>query len=308
MPSPAPEDATSSRASRPLHVAISLGNADVAPAAGVTPADITAIHLDLASRLLERGHVLVYGGDLKPTGLSGQLVELACTHTTDPEAVREHPERRLRNGVAWPIWLQYDDAQLGKHRLAKVFERYDAPDELELDDDQKATFVKPDTSEHRLWWSRSLSAMREQLDRTTDARVVVCGRGIGSSGAIPGILEEALVAVRHGTPLFLVGGFGGVAVPLIEALTTGRTKVFRRDVQVAHPPMKDFYAYLDSIGRQELADFDGIVRTLHEAGIAGLHNGLTEAENRTLFTSTDWPAVAALVLEGLARLPSRHRG
>ena len=39
----------------PMHVAISLGNADVAPAPGVTNDDIHRIHMDLARRLFEQG-------------------------------------------------------------------------------------------------------------------------------------------------------------------------------------------------------------------------------------------------------------
>jgi hypothetical protein len=287
-----------------MHVAISLGNADVAPVPGITPAHVEHIHLDLVRSLFSRGHVVVYGGDLKPTGLSERLIDLAAEVADDPSEVRQRPETRLRNAVAWPIHLRYTSAEMSAHHLEAVFERFDPPADLRLDAVQRATFVAPDTLEHRLWWSRSLTAMREQLDRTIDARVVVCGRGIGSSGAVPGILEEVMVALRGGTPLFVVGGFGGIAVPIIEALTAGRTSVFTRQAQSAHAPLAEFYAYLDDIGQSDLADFDGMVAALHQAGVAGLRNGLTADENRTLFTSRAWPQVLELLLDGLDRLES----
>ena len=155
MPSSAPND---SPAARPLHVAISLGNADVAPAPGVTPADIERIHLDLVRGLLEQGHVAVYGGDLKPTGLTEQLIDIAADCADDPAELRQRPERAIRNGVAWPIWLKYGADDLAPLRLEAMFERYDPPAELDLDAEQRATFVPPDTPERRLWWSRSLSS------------------------------------------------------------------------------------------------------------------------------------------------------
>lgn len=285
-----------------MQVAISLGNADVAKLEGVTPDDVQRIHFDLVRRLLEHGHVAVYGGDLKPTGLSEQLIEIAAGVADDPDAARRHPETRLRNGVAWPIWLNYTEEDLAALHLGAVFENFDPPAELGLDERQQATFVPPDTPERRVLWSRSFSVMREQLDRTIDARLVVVGRGIGSSGAVPGIFEETLVALRGETPLFLVGGFGGVAVPLIEAMTDGTTDVFTREAQSAHPGLADFYTYLDQIGRAELADFEAMVAELHAAGLAGLNNGLSDEENQMLFSSNDWDAVADLIIDGLARL------
>ena len=285
-----------------MHVAISLGNADVAQVPGITPDDVQRLHFDLVRRLFEHGHVAVYGGDLKPTGLSEQLIDIAAGAADNPDAVRQHPETWLRNGVAWPIWLNYTEEALATHRLGAVFENFDPPAELDLDDAQRTTFIPPDTPERRLLWSRSFTAMREQLDRTIDARLVVVGRGIGSSGAVPGIFEETLVALRSGTPLFLVGGFGGVAVPIIEALTEGTTSVFTRDAQSAHAGLAEFYAHLDRLGRAELADFESMVAELLAAGLAGLNNGLSEEENRMLFTSNDWAAVADLMLDGVARL------
>ncbi|MEM7203066.1 MAG: hypothetical protein AAF628_22590 [Planctomycetota bacterium] len=289
---------------KPLHVAISLGNADVSPVPHGTPADVERIHHDLVRQLVAAGHIAVYGGDLKPTGggLTEQLLDIAASTAAAGDAVRAHPEQCLRNAVAWPIHLRYTAEDLATLHMEKVFENYEVPSDLGLSDEQRATFVPPDTPERRVWWARSFAAMREKLNASLDARVVVCGRGIGSSGAVPGILEEVVFAVKGGTPLFLVGGFGGVAVPLIEAFTAGTTSVFCREAQLAHEPMAELYAHLDRTGQGAIADFAGMVATLHQAGIAGLRNGLSEAENQTLFTTTDWQEASALLIEGLERL------
>ena len=287
-----------------MQVAISLGNADVAQVPGVTNADVERIHHDLVKRLIQRGHVAVYGGDLKPTGLSETLIDLATQVVSDPDAVRANPETCLRNAVAWPIYHNYSDEDLATHNLGAVFENFPPPASMGLSDADLGAFVPPDTPERRVLWSKSFSHMREELDKSLDARLVVVGRGIGSSGAVPGIFEETVVAVRGRTPLFLVGGFGGVAVSLIEAFTKGTTAVFTREAQLSHPPLAGFYDYLDAQGMSELADFEGMVKELHDAGVAGLNNGLTAEENEFLFTSNDWNAVAELMLDGLDRLKS----
>ncbi len=294
---------TTTEGKRPLHVAISLGNADVAPIDGVSNEDVHRAHMDLARGLLQRGHVLVYGGDLKPSGgLSEELLGLAAEASPLGAGARDAPERWVRNGVAWPIHLRYRQEDLAPLKLQRAFEFFDPPADLALDDAARQTFVPPDTPERRVWWARSFRAMREQLGGTLDARVVVCGRGIGSSGAIPGILEECVVAVQQRTPLFLVGALGGVAVPLIEAFTQGTTTVFTREAQRAHEPMGALFDYLDANGLGALADFEAIVRQLHEAGVEGLCNGLSREENERLFTGRDWPASLELFLNGLERL------
>ena len=77
-----------------------------------------------------------------------------------------------------------------------------------------------------------------------DAGVKRIDAGFSQSGAVPGILEECVIAVEQRTPLFLIGALGGVAVPLIEAVTQGTTSVFTRQAQRAHEPMGASYNFV----------------------------------------------------------------
>lgn len=74
--------------------------------------------------------------------------------------------------------------------------------------------------------SKALSNIRKALPRHCDARLVVGGKTIpfstdphnGYLGDYPGIIEEALHAVRNRQPLFIAGGFGGAAALLAHLL------------------------------------------------------------------------------------------
>jgi len=51
--------------------------------------------------------------------------------------------------------------------------------------------------------------MREQLLVRTQARIMLGGRTTGYKGKYPGLVEEALLTLQAGKPLYLMGGFGG---------------------------------------------------------------------------------------------------
>ena len=56
-----------------------------------------------------------------------------------------------------------------------------------------------------------LDAMREAMENDVSARIVMGGAVIGYGGSKPGILQETLLALQKGHPVYLLGGFGGAA-------------------------------------------------------------------------------------------------
>lgn len=56
-----------------------------------------------------------------------------------------------------------------------------------------------------------LTAMRDHIVRQVDAVLLVGGKLRSFSGSGPGVLQEAELALRHGTPIYPVGGYGGAA-------------------------------------------------------------------------------------------------
>ena len=136
--------------------------------------------------------------------------------------------------------------------------------------------VQPDTMDQDKW-SVGLTAMRELMREQTDARLVLGGKLEGYKGAMPGIAEEALLAMKAKQPVFLVGGFGGCARDIAETLG-----------------IVDPWAGSRSTweGRELFGDYTA----------SDLRNGLTAAENGQLAGTQHVDQAITLVMIGLRRL------
>ena len=77
-----------------------------------------------------------------------------------------------------------------------------------------------DEAEQDYFTARCLTAMREEMTRHVDARVLLGGKTFGFQGKYPGLVEEAYLAMAAPLPrpVYLVGAFGGAARAVIDAL------------------------------------------------------------------------------------------
>ena len=123
------------------------------------------------------------------------------------ELVRSHnragTKERIHNFLAWPIWLRIDRGILHEYMDEMKDYRLMPPADLRV---EPKTYVGPDDMPGRYIWSRSLTEMRSQMNDQTAARVLLGGQVSGFKGKYPGLLEEALFALRAKKPLYLVGG------------------------------------------------------------------------------------------------------
>jgi hypothetical protein len=160
------------------------------------------------------------------------------------------------------------------------------------------------------------------------ARLLLGGRLLAYSSKYPGHVEEALLTLRAGRPLYLVGGFQGCARVVTQALlgATPRRRVVDDEVSVVLEPLpggapvelteayqveKDpTYAGLidqyrrtpDGTSGGGTIDYRAVVDELRSRGLAGLNNGLTDEENLRLFTTPFVVEMIQLVLLGFGRL------
>ena len=120
---------------------------------------------------------------------------------------------------------------------------------------------------------------------------------------IPGLAEEALLALRAGKPVYLIGAFGGCAEAVIEALRGKKPAALTLDYQVADSvsgaAIELYNSQLPPGG--EPIDYQALTAEFEGFGIAGLKNGLDAAENERLLTTMNLPEMIALVLRGLGR-------
>jgi hypothetical protein len=251
--------------------------------------------VECARHLLTQGASLVYGGDLRPGGFTSILFELVRSHN------RAGTKQRIHNFLSWPIWLHLDAGIW--HEYMDEIRDYRIPPPADLGVDAKV-YVDPDDMPGRYLWSRSLAAMRIEMNDRTAARVLLGGQVRNFKGRYPGVLEEALLALRARKPLYLVGGFGGCSHSIFQVLKGETPEAFTEAFQSSDP----FFAALTAQYRTDAdggkgtpIDYAEELAYLRSVGLAGLNNGLAEDENNTLATSTNLPEIVYLILKGLSQ-------
>lgn len=156
-----------------------------------------------------------------------------------------------------------------------------------------------------------------QVDKTRGgavARIVIGGTfgptvKVGEDGIrkekwyasrIPGVLEEIVLSIQAGQPVFLVGAFGGVARLVIDLMQGKERQEATWDYQKAAPFASEMRALYDK-RRIPWMDYPEIVSLIRNKGAAGINPLLDPAEQDQLAESVDPSEIIELVLRGLSK-------
>jgi hypothetical protein len=231
------------------------------------------------------GATVAYGGNWSPDGLTRILIDLSL------------PSRLRRDGV--------DEPRLEVHSTTKP-----------PTSDPRVTVVivptplVPEATESVVK-AAHLFRMRWQSAVRCRARIVLSGKIDAYSGRMPGIVEEAMIALALRQPIYVLGGFGGAAQLIGELL--GLATVTSAPTSPA-PTSQDFNAVAHLFRPSR---FEGLPLSTAEAvsyiagcaigGPGWTSNGLTVAENRTLFRlrgkdPKEREEAVSLVIRGLLRV------
>jgi hypothetical protein len=124
----------------------------------------------------------------------------------------------------------------------------------------------------------------------TQARLLLGGKRRGFRGVMPGVIEEAILSIEAGQPIFLIGGFGGATTDIARVLSVDEAGWLPADPQ--SPPADP----------RMIAGLEKLVRAADANGRKSLHNGLTVQENKRLAMTNRPGEVASLIARGLAGL------
>lgn len=256
-------------------VAISVSESPDMPVLGLSEAHLRDAMAEIARHLLALGAHLVYGGDLRMHGFSALLFELVARHRRDVD--EGDNGIGVTSYLAWPVHVQYELAYLEQmsrdlEGAAKIVCLGLDGTQFAMAERQTAYLQTPTETE----WATGLTVMRKCMLANSQARISLGGRVDKYKGAIPGIAEEALLALQNRQPLYLIGGFGGAARDIAETLGLVDSWAGSRG---------------EWPGRPEFARFSGI----------DLNNGLTTEENRTLAKTSHVDQAVTLILRGLSR-------
>lgn len=249
----------------------------------------------LANYLLSRGATLIYGGDLRKNGYTEQLLEEA-------EILKNRLRDNniyLKNYIAWPIYLDdTKDVKKWKAKYKELLEMKEISIEEEVSKFVKndGEFLLPNTIQNNYIWAKCLSKMRYEMIRECDARICAGGKKFGYKGKMPGVLEEIIIGIELGKPMYLLGGFGGIVHDVCQLLQYNKCEESLTE-QWQKLYNKDYDEVLEKYKKEgEEIDYNKIQNILKNAK---LNNGLTKAENETLFNTVFVDEAIELILKGL---------
>lgn len=258
-------------------VALSISDSPDLEVLGLGREHLDDAMTEIARHLIACGSSLSYGGDLRQGGFTELLFEVVNRYRSN----KEGEKILVKNYLAYPVHMtkSMDELVALEQTLAGLANLIllDAHgEELSLSGRQSAAVTGLSTHA----WVEGLTAMRVTMARNIDARITLGGQVTGYRGRLPGIAEEALIQLKSKAPLFILGGFGGCALDVAQALG-----VHHRNIPVTRSAglwsgIKAFAAY----------------------GPSDLRNGLSDAENRLLAETVHVDQAVALILRGLSRL------
>ena len=267
-------------------IGISISDSPDLASFGLGDGHLRDAMVSIATHLLAAGDDLAYGGDLRPGGFTETLFELVCRYTRHPidggrspapTAIGDEPAR-VANYLAWPVHAGMNGDDLASWtdevRGFAATVLLD-PDGRPISMAERTLLLpaEPDATD----WATGLTSMRKTMRECINARILLGGRTEGYKGRMPGIAEEALLSLEAGQPVFLLGGFGGAARDVAEAL----------HLAPSWPGSREQWA-----GRSDFAGF----------GPDSLRNTLSHEEKRALATTPYLDRSLPLLLRGLRRL------
>jgi hypothetical protein len=236
---------------------------------------------EIARSVLISGGKLSYGGHLDPEGYTAMLMRELQRYSR-----RDKP---LRIYLAW-----HEHRRLSKAEFDRSVEDLGLFGEIVcLDADGnvvrwgEARGDQPEPVSDKSIQGKALSALRAHMAKNETGRVIIGGKRAGFAGKMPGVLEEAIASTSSHQPLYVAGGFGGIAADIAVAM--GRLSADWLPA-TSEPLASDVRANLD--GLRSTADAIG----------GWPHNGLSDKENARLAATYRPSEIAALVSLGLGRL------
>lgn len=286
---------------------------------GLSESHLNGFLNDLSIHLLRQNVGLNYGGDFRKNGFTRHLFDLglALKMTT----CKDLPKIKIFS--AWPIWeiekfnqCEEFNKWLATHsEIAEVINSLpDAYQHPEITTQMLAS----DTQKKHLW-TNSLTCMRnkmilgsdEDCARKEHARILLGGQMTSMAGFYPGILEEFAIAKKNNIPVFLLGGFGGCAhamTDMIEPKKPCKHHPLWPDESL--PELAEHWEamlnYENTLQKPSLKYHD-MLDCLKETSLSNFtNNGLTEDQNRTLFTTTNIDEAIMLILHGMEKIEINH--
>lgn len=274
-------------------IGISVSESPDYPAIGVGDEMYRDLTIELSRHILKASGYMVYGGDLRKNGYTELFKELSNQYGQKEKATSD--VFYFDNYLSWPISNNVTLEQKAEYLNSRINLIQAQPGD-DVQTDEYSIFVPPTSLDNRMKWASSLFKMRSQMAQHTFARIIVGGKVSGFCGYMPGIAEEFQICSKLGQPIYLIGGFGGVAQILTEIIEHKATSDKLKAKALEKASYGELYSYCESNGKH--IDYE----YFNTLAVESLNNGLTPEQNYRLFHSVDIIEIVSLVLLGLKNM------
>lgn len=276
-------------------IAISISDSEELQLLGYSDTHLKDGMIEFARHLLTQGATLVYGGDLRVGGFTATFADLAEQYRID--GVDSFP---FINYFHFPAYTKLTTQDKVDYKAKQVKIVQVKPDPTLVTDSEN--YISSDTIEDKVILANSLTKMRHKMNIDIAARVVIGGKTLGCLGKYPGIVEEAKLALETQKPLYLIGMFGGATQKIIAAITLQKDVIDLTASFYQLPEYKNFISNYNQRIATHKIDYNRLNSLFKSLNISDLNNGLDEAENQRLFTTSHIPEAIFLVLKGLKKV------
>ena len=233
---------------------------------------------ELVRNLYVRGASVIYGGDFRENSLTENMLnEIYAIYHQLHKDENEPQKCVIYNYLAGAIKTPEDIKALevdyeGFFKIVEIGEK-SKKEEKPIDEQVR--------------WSESLTEMRDEIVKASNARILAGGKLCGYKGKMPGVLEEFWLSYKNNKPVYLMGGFGGCVHEICQLILGEGSRYLQLDWQKDYNlGYESLQIELEKLGKLP-EKLDSIVEKIKKINIQDLANNarLSKEEYLQLMTS-----------------------
>jgi hypothetical protein len=202
-------------------VNLSISESDDSLGRGFPLWQVNRVTLQVTAALFGQGANVVFGHDWREDGVMETIHGFALQVQPPIPLLSEEAvasgQPLLRNILPWPDKPRLSNDDLERLVSTLRVELAGLPAEV-APYENEARRLGASSPLYQYVRARGLTHLRRRLNAESDVRLCIGGRTEGSAGRYPGVIEEALLAIQVGKPLFLAGFLGGATQQVTHAI------------------------------------------------------------------------------------------